>query len=574
MREKSSDKFFKYLTILALILNIVFFSVLSSIIIDLSYDYDYNGGMSLATLIVGTGGGPHDLDPTDSWDRDSNDIIEQVVETLFAYNLSDPDLPIINLLAESHTWINSTALGITLRDNVRFHDGTSFNADDVKWNLERFMYLMNHTGEISPDGRAVKVHSMYEFPDGSPILNKIVVINSTTLEIHLTAPYAPIVDALCYISAGILSPSATPATSIIDLATGDIVGTGPYTYDYYTTDTRVRFTKFEDYWGSDIIQDEIMFDRMIYSVIHDPPDLNYAMLAGDLDYLREPYPDLFEAFYSNPYITFHEHHEPSTEYHYIKMDIERINVTWRKAVSYALNYTSILRQAEESLGYSVVQASSPMSSSFFGHDPTVNPPIYNLTYAREIVVSMGFGDMSWNESQWETAIFRSWNYTYSTSEFGLIGEQLGPLLRENLKKIGINLTLIDTGGCFIPYWPCYLIWLNAYLSGHLYYLNFFSDILDPFYMFANLFPSDEINDLWLEQKLSDSLLEINNTRRALVYSQIQHYLAEELFPHIFCVHTIAYPYVHAADLYNVLYNPLGKFYSQAIKRNLTWIPTF
>ncbi|KKL55486.1 hypothetical protein LCGC14_2254920, partial [marine sediment metagenome] len=105
-------------------------------------------------LIIGTGSGPADLDPTDAWDSASNDVIMQVAETLFFNNLSDPDMPLLNWLAESYTWESPTLLEITLRTGVKFHDGTAFNADAAIWNFERLYYFMNHSGEL-PSGTPV-----------------------------------------------------------------------------------------------------------------------------------------------------------------------------------------------------------------------------------------------------------------------------------------------------------------------------------------------------------------------------------------------------------------------------------
>ena len=50
---------------------------------------------------VATSAGPHTLEVVDAWDSASNNVLEQVVETLFTNNLSDLDLPRINLLAEA-----------------------------------------------------------------------------------------------------------------------------------------------------------------------------------------------------------------------------------------------------------------------------------------------------------------------------------------------------------------------------------------------------------------------------------------------------------------------------------------
>ncbi|NVM46304.1 MAG: hypothetical protein HWN79_15445, partial [Candidatus Lokiarchaeota archaeon] len=57
-----------------------------------------------------TSSGPDTLELVDAWDSASNDVLEQVVETLFFYELTDLDLPRINLLAYSYFWEDVTTL--------------------------------------------------------------------------------------------------------------------------------------------------------------------------------------------------------------------------------------------------------------------------------------------------------------------------------------------------------------------------------------------------------------------------------------------------------------------------------
>jgi len=79
-------------------------------------------------LIVGVSSGPAVIDPINSWDTNSDDVIKQVAETLFWYNVTDPNTPLEPLLAESYSWdVTDTELTLNVRDNVYFHDGTKLN---------------------------------------------------------------------------------------------------------------------------------------------------------------------------------------------------------------------------------------------------------------------------------------------------------------------------------------------------------------------------------------------------------------------------------------------------------------
>jgi len=548
-------------------------------------------------LVVGTGSGPHDLDPTDSWDSASNNVIEQVVETLYTYDTrqftSTGQMPRIPWLAAGDPVWNAsdTIMTIDIRTGILFHDGSPMDAAAVAWNFNRFMYLMNHTGEIPSDGRVVKVHSLYEFPDGSPIIQSVVATDVDTVVFTLTAPYAPIVDVMCYISAGILSPASTPATQLIDLATGDIVGTGPYTYDYYITDTEVRFTKFEDYWATQTpynLEDEVMFERMIYSVIDEETALNYAMLAGDIDVLFGTMTDLLPAFKANPWITVFEADKPGLDYHFLGFNNIQINLTWRKAMSYAINYTYIIEEMLQGRAHRAYGAISSSYGAAFNSsltNPVGGTAYYNLTIARKIILN-GLGadtrldprlqaNDTVDDPLWLRADFASYNYTYKISTQFM--SALLPLLEDWFDDIGITVI-------YKPWWWWWPPWWNPPGGGYdqiqLFFFEWAPDYLDPFNMldplFSNVSVSNacELNDPKIMQWLSDALQETNQTVRFAIYHRIQSRLYTQLYCHAPIYHS-SITLVHSADLYDI--SPPIDFYASKwwalpVKRNLTWVP--
>jgi len=175
------------------------------------------------TVIIGTRYSPYSFDPVDNWGNEIKDILQPSVETLFTYNLSNPDLPLINQLAESYSWINSTMLLITLRQGVLFHDNTPFNAAAAKWNLDRLLYLTDCTGTNT--GRVARPRTIWLLPDGvTPIISHVDTIGEWDLLINLNAPYSPLLHQLTYINTGMLSPSSTPQNDYINITSGQLVG--------------------------------------------------------------------------------------------------------------------------------------------------------------------------------------------------------------------------------------------------------------------------------------------------------------------------------------------------------------
>jgi ABC-type transport system substrate-binding protein len=472
------------------------------------------------------------------------------------------------------------------------------DAAAVAWNFNRFMYLMNHTEELPTDGRAVKVHSLYEFPDGRPVFESVVALDVDTVVFTLTAPYAPIVDAMCYISCGIMSPDSTPATSIIDLATGDIVGTGPYTYDYYITDAEVRFTKFEDYWGADVVEDEVMFDAMIYSVIDDPSALNYAMLAGDVDFVFGAMTDLLPAFRANPWIHVEEINVPGLVYQYLAFNTHQINLTWRMAMSYALNYTYIIEELLDGRAFRAYGCISPGYGPAFNHWlrdsdrsslKTNGSAVHDLETARNIILTGLGGDArivgltatdNSSDTAWEVLgqspvnCLAYYNYSYNTDNW--FRTDLYAVLVDWYADIGIFL---EDGGTD---WGYFILRAYGYVPGgydqlQIYFIGWGPDYLDPFNMidplYYNISVSNacQINDPQIMEWLSEALETTDEAARRQIYHDIQWRLFAELYVHAPAYHGFITA-VHAADLYDVEYDVMGRWWALPVKRNLTWVP--
>jgi len=512
------------------------------------------------SIVIGTLDGPSDLDPIHSWDSGSNDVIEQVCEGLYQHNLSDPDLGIIPMLASDYgTWDpTATMLTIPLRQGVLFHDRTEFNSSSVRWTFERINYFINASGMPWILNETVsKIHSLYEFPNGTTILdpvNPVTINGEYSVTINLRGPYAIFESLLCYVTAYMLSPTSTPKFELVSTAHGRIVGTGPFIYDYYVSDTEVKFHKWDDYW-----REPAFFEDVTFAVVHDATTRNNAMLVHTIDYLIGSMPSLFPTFDADPTIT-HQSGIRGLSYYYLGMNNNRINQTWRHAISYGINYTYITEELQDGTVY---RSNGPLAPDFPGYDPNIQAATYNLTKAREIVVSMGFGDMGWTDAQWQAVSFVSWNYTYNIGND--FREELGVLLLDNLDLIGIEI--VDQGMS----WADFIYRAYGYMepggydSLMIYWIGWGPDYLSPFNMIAPLFSNKSASNAaqywnidvegWLEQILTET----DVFARQVLYSNILHQIVEIDMPHAFGYHPYRH-FVHCSSIQGVPYNSMGKLY--------------
>jgi len=528
------------------------------------------------TFVFGTGSGPSDLDPVRSWDSASNDVIEQVCEGLYQYDLADPDLAIKPMLAADFgTWdATGTKLTIPLRQGVFFHDGEKFNASSVKFIFERINWFINATGSLPASVGISQIHSLYEFPNGTTILHPTtpVIINSEyNVTLQLRAPYAVFEPLICYVTAYMLSPKSTPAQEYIDTASGDLVGTGPFVYEHYIADTEVKFTRWARYW-----QVASYFEEVTFAIIEDGTTRNNAMLGHTIDYLAGSLSSLFPTYDADPTIT-HRAGGRAMSYYYLGMNTKRINVTWRRAISAAINYTYIISELQDDTVY---RSNGPLAPDFPGYDDTVKAEVWDLAKARSIVQSMGFAagltadnlTTGTNDAAWQALSLQTWNYSYNTDN--QFRADLGVLLLENLNHIGIDV--VDQGMS----WSGFIYKAygyeepGGYDSLMLYWIGWGPDYLSPFNMIAPLFSNKSESDSCqyynedVEKWLAEVLEETDPTARDVLYSKILTQIVEVDMPHAFGYHPYQHS-VHSADIKGVNYNAMGAFYIYPMYREPT-----
>ena len=537
-----------------------------------------------STLFVGTTSGPYTLDPVDSWDDYSNVILEQVVETLFFYDLDDLDLPRINLLAESYFWKNSTRLQIKLREGVRFHDDTSFNADAVKWNFDRLLYLTNCTGTNTE--LVAQTQPLWMLPDGeTPIINNVITVGEYNITIILNAPYAPLLNSLAYINAGMISPNAhrDKNCSFIEILTGTPIGTGPYKYVHYRTESEVALTRWEGYWRNLAI-----FKTLKFLIYEEMDDLSNAMWTHQIDYayswnsMNLPSCENDSSIIVKNFTD--DTGQPGLACRFFQFNTDELNETWREALSYAINYNDLITEAGNNQR---IRASSIISPAFgAAYNSSIIAPIYNITKARHIMVSMGFGNMSWTDDQWiavaeSLSPFRVINCSESDYErlfntFRLIGIETDPIFKAWLSNYGSRHIQIPGSDIWakqlISYSQCDMLlvgWAPDYFDAFNMLYNTlntkFGFYLEFGFLNWEIVEVPVLNDTWINSKLNLALETLDDDARNIIYKDIQGYISETLHSHAFVYHN-KISFVHSADLYGVPYNALGKFQAYGMRR--------
>ncbi|UCD00591.1 MAG: ABC transporter substrate-binding protein [Promethearchaeota archaeon] len=521
-------------------------------------------------------GSPLAIDPVDAWEGPSSMVIRQVAETLWFYNWSDPALPLINMLTESETWKNSTALEVTLRQGVLFHDGTPFNASVAKWNIERMLYLFNHTGTL-PSGEPGSSHVIFESPDGLPLLAGFEVTGTYTGIIHLTQPFTSLMDLFCSVPASIISPTAHAGhnASFINIATDDLIGTGPYMYDYYITDTEVKFSRWDNYW-----REPVLFENMLYK-ISDYVTLNYMMQNGDVDYLSDIHVAFIDAFIADPDIIYDASDTPGLNFMYLAFNNKQINITWRKAMAYAFNYTWLIGDYYQDTKYRSYGPVSPGFGEWYTSEVEMIAPYLNLTIARQTLIDDPGIDTTGltanddpNDDAWIVADLATFNYSYPIGNYR---QDLYVKLVEWFDRIGITVLDGGTDGAYFLN-RVYGNVPGGYDDLQMFWFGWGPDYLDPINMIQPLFSNisnangAQVNDSYLEAMFIQHLNETNHALKVEIIHNISKYIASELYAHIYTQHPMVQT-CHSTEIFDVPYE-LNRytFYAYPIKTTLPFCP--
>jgi len=182
------------------------------------------------TITVGTILKPRTIDPADSYEAAGLMIIYNLGETLYTYKLGTTELEPRLAIAFPKISEDGLIYTIPIRQGVKFHDGTAFNAQAMAFSLNRFI---KNGGEpsflLSDTVKSVEATGEWE------------------LKVTLQKPFAAFPSLLAFPGACAVSPNT------YEIGEGKFIpekfsGTGPYKLTSFSSDS-LRLEVFADYWS-------------------------------------------------------------------------------------------------------------------------------------------------------------------------------------------------------------------------------------------------------------------------------------------------------------------------------------
>jgi peptide/nickel transport system substrate-binding protein len=528
-------------------------------------------------LVFGTvQGNVVDLDPHYSYDSASNDVIDQVVEQLYQFNISDPELPVVPWLAADMPTISpdGTEYTITLRQGIKFHDNTTLTASDVKWSWDRLCYFMNYSGNEDlpapfnvslPDTELpTQLGILYEQADGKRVINKTEVISTYVVKVTLNAPKASFFPVLAYTGTGILSPESTPPNRYYYLYE-KLVGTGPFEYMSFTADVEVVFHGFDDYWGTPDNTGPTQLETLTYAIISDDAAQGNGLLAGDIDIIDSMDPAFIPQFQADPSISCEEYGN-TLSVDWVTFNYLHLNRSLRQALAHCFNYTYAIEVIAEGVALRW-PTFIPFGIPYANY--SLDYPVYDVTDARNWVLSdptygpilsgagltAGSSDQDWIDFTAATPL-EELNFTYNIGND--FRRDVGLRLAFDARLIGIDIEVLgvvwgDFLGMLITdreYMDMYSLgWLPDYLDPENY--------INPLYSNVSAINGGNFYEPDVQALMDAGLTETDPVAREAIYQELQRLMVEEYVPAMTLISGINYDafwtYVHGWTP-----NPIGR----------------
>jgi peptide/nickel transport system substrate-binding protein len=245
-----------------------------------------------------------------------------------------------------------------LRDDVSFHDGQPFNATAVAINLDR----IDAEETASQKARGLLGPSYVGY----------ALIDEYTIQIQLSAPYVPLLDALSQVYLGMASPLAL-ANNTEGTYQWHQVGTGPYRMAEAVPGDRIVLERNPDYaWGPPFYTtaNPNPVDVIEFRFFADPATRDDALQSGQVDVIGELLPLDAELLLGNTDLRVYPVAIPGQPLQFIfnttRFPTSDANI--RRGLITATNRTAIV---DAVFGSQSPVAYGPLSSATESYNPTV-----------------------------------------------------------------------------------------------------------------------------------------------------------------------------------------------------------
>jgi len=394
-----------------------------------------------------------------------------------------------------------------LRSGVVFHDGTPFNAESVKFNLDR-AYLTDHP-----------FHGTGPFPLTSLLgpITSVEAPDETTVVVTYSSQFAPALSAFAGSPGMICGVSQAAVEQYNTEFARRGCGTGPFKLTSWQPNQQIVLEANPDYWGEKALLAGIVYKPIVEEAVR----VN-EIITGSSDLLVEVPSENVPGFRNDPAVQFFE--QDAGHLWFLNLD-QRVKPFDDKRVRQAMNY-AINKQA---ICDNVLQGTAIVSAGIFppafggAYDPDLAPYPYDPDKARELLAEAGYPD----------GFTVKFGVTQNGS--GLLSPVLmGAAIQADLAAIGVTAE-IET-----MEWNAYLARVLADMSGfeiiEMAYNVFFPDMHPTLGLeTGGAFNSSHYSNPRLDELLAEARQTTDADARNALYRELNAEVHEDC-PYVFVCH--------------------------------------
>ncbi len=317
-------------------------------------------------IVIAYGIAPETMDPQLHSNTVTESVLRNIFETLI---VRDADMKTLKPgLAESWEFLNPTTLQLKLRKGVKFHNGEPFNAEAVKFSLDRAR---------DPEKKA-RLRFLV-----API-KEVQIVDEYTVNLITEKPDPLLLGRLTGYASNIVPPKYVQEKGDEYIASHP-VGTGPYKFVSWVKDGDLTLEANPDYWGP-----APRIKKVIIRPIPEDSTRVAALKTGEADIIVNVPPAEIEGINQSGkarVVTV-----PSGRIMHIMLDDldgPTADKRVRQALNYAVDVESIINNILGGYGTRIAVTLTPLD---FGYDPDLQPYPYDPEKARQLLTEAGYPD--------------------------------------------------------------------------------------------------------------------------------------------------------------------------------------
>ena len=373
------------------------------------------------TVVMGVESDFSRLDPHASRTWNTFMVVRHIFESFVEEDLTKgPDVApaIVPALAES--WdISPDGKSYTfhLRKGVQFHDGTPWNADAAKFNLDR---MTNKNFEFFQPVSPGLMGWMWQD------LDSYQVVDEYTFKINLKQPNAEFLRRLT--SGGSGAPRMISPTAVKTYGNDKIeqhpIGTGPFKFVERVVGEKLVIARNDNYWNE---ARKPKADQIVLRGIPEVATRELALVGGEVDVIGTPSPDSLD-FLKQQGIQIVTGKSPTIYVMWINLkDPHFKDVRVRKAMCMAINRDDMAKYQRKGLAtpsYGILNLGGP------GYDPAYKDCEYDPAGAKKLLAEAGYPDGFTTRMDWTFG---------AGADVNTKGD--GEWLQRDFEKVGIKATI-------------------------------------------------------------------------------------------------------------------------------------